>query len=71
LVALVPFYAGLARFVHSHRRHGDPTWRTSEPMDKGYSVQVTCFCGVIFERWVLPQDGEDDLLHSSLPSFEL
>lgn len=24
----------------------------------------------VFERWVLPQDAEDDLLRSVLPAFE-
>jgi len=31
-----------------------PTWN-------GYRLTVACPCGVVFERWVTPEDADDDL----------
>lgn len=50
--------------------YADLTWWMTQSTPKGYSVEVTCPCGVVFERWVLPQDAEDDLLKSGLLAFE-
>ena len=61
--------ADLEEFIQTHRPHGDPTWRTTPPMPKGYQVRVACPCGVTFERWVLPQDAEEDLLQSRLEAY--
>lgn len=55
-------YAELEQFVQVHRPHGELTWWTTPPTPKGYQVRVACPCGVVFERWVLPQDAEEDLL---------
>ena len=41
-------YADFEEFVQTHRPHGDLTWRTNQPTPKGYSVEVTCPCGVAF-----------------------
>jgi hypothetical protein len=60
----------LEEFVAAHQPHGELTWGTTEPTARGYSVQVACPCGVTFERWVLPQDAEEDLLRSNLLAFE-
>ncbi len=62
-------YAHLEEFIHAHRPHGDLTWWTSPPTPTGYQVRVACPCGVVFERWVLPQDAEEDLLTSALSAF--
>ncbi len=62
-------YSDLEGFVHAHRSHSDLTWWTAPPTPKGYQVQVACPCGVVFERWVLPQDAEEDLLTSALSAF--
>ncbi len=63
-------YTDLEEFVETHRPHGDLTWWTTPPTAKGYQVLVSCPCGVVFERWVLPQDAEDDLLRSRVSAFE-
>jgi len=70
LEGAVSLYADLEHFVQSHRHHGDLTWWTTQPTPKGYQVEVACPCGVTFERWVLPQDAEEDLLRSGLSAFE-
>ena len=62
-------FAGLEESVHAHRPHGNPTWWTTPPTPKGYQG-VTWPCGVVFERWVLPQDAEEDLLGSGLLAFQ-
>ena len=62
-------YADLEEFIHAHRSHGELTWWTTPPTPRGYQVRVACPCGVVFERWVLPQDAEEDLLRSQLPAF--
>ncbi len=56
-------------FVEAHRGCGDLRWITSSPTPSGYLVRVICSCGVVFERWVLPQDAEEDLLLSHLRGF--
>jgi hypothetical protein len=40
-------------------RIGDAT----EPAWNGYLLTVACPCGVVFQRWVTPEDAELDLLH--------
>ncbi len=62
-------YSELEQFIHAHRPHGDLTWWTTPATAKGYRVRVACPCGVVFERWVLPQDAEEDLLRSALSAF--
>ena len=62
-------YADLEEFVQAHRPHGNLSWWTTPPTPQGYQVRVTCPCGVIFERWVLPQDAEEDLLRSRLQGY--
>ncbi len=53
----VSLYADLEQFVQAHRSCGELTYWTSEPTPQGYQVRVACPCGVILERWVLPQDA--------------
>jgi len=38
------------------------TGGATEPAWNGYLLTVACPCGVIFERWVTPEDAEPDLL---------
>ena len=52
----------LAAFLHSY---GPLTVDATEPAWNGYLLTVTCPCGVVFERWVMPVDAEPDMLHSS------
>jgi hypothetical protein len=62
-------FLAVEAFVLAHRLCGDFSWITSSPTPRGYLVRVVCPRGVIFERWVLPQDAEDDLLRSGLLAF--
>ena len=52
----------LVDFLQSHRPHGPLTADATEPAWSGYLLTVTCPCGVIFERWVAPENAELDLL---------
>jgi hypothetical protein len=37
----------------------------SPPAWNGYLLTVACSCGVVFERWVTPEDAELDLLRAA------
>lgn len=63
-------YSDLEEFVNDHRAHGRLTPGADEPKTNGYRLTVTCPCGVTFERWVLLQDAEEDLLRSGLLGSE-
>jgi hypothetical protein len=52
----------LTDFVHNHRPHGTITGDATEPAWNGYRLTVSCPCGVVFGRWVTPEDAELDLL---------
>ena len=52
----------LEEFVHDHRPHGGLSGEATEPSSNGYRLTVACACGVVFERWVTPEDAEMDLL---------
>ena len=54
--------ADLEEFVCAHRAHGALTGDATEPAWNGYLLTVACPCGVVFERWVTPEDAELDLL---------
>jgi len=54
--------ADLEDFVRDHRPHGELTGDATEPAPNGYRLTVACACGVVFERWVTPEDAEMDLL---------
>ncbi len=56
LVNPVNLLADLQDFVHDHRRHGSLTGDATEPAWNGYLVTVACPCGVVFERWVTPEE---------------
>jgi hypothetical protein len=51
---------GLGHFLHDHRPHGCLTADATEPAWNGYLLAVACPCGVVFERWVTPEDAELD-----------
>jgi hypothetical protein len=59
----VNLFADLEEFVHDHRPHGPLTADASAPAWNGYQLTVACPCGVVFQRWVTPEDAELDLLH--------
>jgi len=47
----------LEEFVQDHQSHGGITSDATPPARNGYLLTVTCPCGVVFERWVLPDDA--------------
>jgi hypothetical protein len=58
----VSLLADLEEFVRDHRPHGWMTADATEPAWNGYRLTVACACGVVFERWVTPEDADDDLI---------
>jgi hypothetical protein len=52
----------LQEFVHDHRVHGALTADATEHVWNGYLLMVACPCGVVFERWVTPEDADADLV---------
>ena len=56
------FLADLEDFVHDHRPHGILTADATEPAWNGYLLTLACSCGVVFERWVTPEEADRDLL---------
>jgi hypothetical protein len=58
----VNLFADLEEFVHDHGPHGTLTANTTEPAWNGYLLTLACRCGVVFERWITPEDADLDLL---------
>ena len=56
-----PFLHDLHEFVSNHCPHGHLTADATTPAWNGYLLTVTCLCGVVFERWVTPEDADADL----------
>jgi hypothetical protein len=46
-----------ADFIAGHRPHGPLTADATEPAWNGYLLTVVCSCGVVFERWITPEDA--------------
>jgi hypothetical protein len=55
-------FAVLHEFVSNHRSHGPLTADATEPAWNGYQLTVVCLCGVVFGRWVTPEEADADLL---------
>jgi hypothetical protein len=52
-----PSVAGdLQEFDTLHRPHGELTAQAGKKTLNGYRLRVTCACGVVFERWVTPEE---------------
>jgi hypothetical protein len=49
-------------FCGDHRPHGTLTADAMEPAWNGYLLTVACSCGVVFGRWVTPEEAEGDLI---------
>ena len=45
--------------------HGGLTGDATEPASNGYRLTVACPCGVVFERWVTPEEADADLLRTA------
>jgi len=58
--------ADLEDFVHDHRPHGPMTGDATEPAWNGYLLTVAGPCGEAFERWVIPEQADADLISWSL-----
>ena len=56
----------LEEFLRDHHPHGTVTGDVKEPAWNGYRLTVACPCGVVFERWVTPQDAAVDLVLADL-----
>jgi len=57
------FLADLEDFVRTMMaRHGTMTGDATEPALNGDLLTVACSCGVVFARWVTPQEADADLL---------
>ena len=54
--------ADLEEVVRNHRSHGGMTGEATAPAWNGYLLTVTCPCGVVFERWVTPENADVDLI---------
>jgi hypothetical protein len=42
--------------------HGPLTGDATKPAWNGYLLTVACSCGVVFERWITPEDADADLI---------
>jgi hypothetical protein len=60
----MPLLVDLEESVHEHRTHGPQTADATPPAWNGYLLTVACPCGVVFERWVTPEDAELELLQA-------
>jgi len=52
----------LKTFVLNHRQHGTMTADATRPAWNGYLLTVACPCGVVFQRWITPEEADADLL---------
>ena len=59
--------ADLEDFLHDHRPHGPLTADATEPAWNGYLLTVVAYpCGVVFGRWVTPEDSDVELFRLAL-----
>jgi len=56
-MSAVTVASDLETFFLLHREHGrlTPVWGC--PTLNGHRLEVTCACGVVFGRWVNPEDA--------------
>jgi hypothetical protein len=52
----------LAEFVTNHLPNDPLTADATEPAWNGYLLTVACPCGVVFERWITPEEADVELL---------
>jgi hypothetical protein len=48
-------------FIRQHHGDGQLVGDAIEPLPNGYQLTITCPCGVMFVRWVTPEDAAIDL----------
>ena len=54
--------ADLDEFVRNHDAHGRLIADALEPTCNGYRLTIACLRGVVFQRWITPEDADTDLL---------
>jgi hypothetical protein len=54
--------ADLADFIADHRPHGSLTGDATEPAWNSYLLTVARPCGVVFLRWITPEDADADFV---------
>ena len=59
---LMTLLTDLEEFVHAHRPHGGITGDATRAHPNGYRLTVACACGMVFDRWVTPEEADADLL---------
>ena len=59
---MISLFGELGHFLHDHLPHGPLFADATEPAWNGYLLTVTCSCGVVFGRWVTPEEADADLL---------
>ena len=64
--ARMTLLADLEAFVRDHGLHGGMTGEATPPAWNGYRITVACACGVVFERWVTPDEADADLLRFAM-----
>jgi hypothetical protein len=62
LLSPMTLLADLEEFVRDDRPHGPLTADATAPARNGYLLTVACACGVVFGRWVTPEEADRDLL---------
>jgi hypothetical protein len=55
-------FSELDDFIRRHRACVTLPGDADLPTTGGYHLWLMCSCGVTIERWVNPQDAEEDLL---------
>jgi hypothetical protein len=63
-------YSELRSFVLAHRGCDELRGDADPLTPAGYRLWVACSCGARFERLVIEDDAEADLLRSTLLAFE-
>jgi hypothetical protein len=59
-------FPDLEEFFHDHRAHGSLTADATTPAWNGYRLTLASSCGVMFERWITPEDADRDLVVMAL-----
>jgi hypothetical protein len=54
--------ADLEELVRDHRPHGRMRGDPTDPAPNGYRLTVAYACGMVFERWVTPEEADTDFL---------
>jgi hypothetical protein len=56
----------LLDFVERHGQCGKLTGDATQRTEPGYRLTVVYPCGVVFERWITPEDPTEDMVRTAL-----